>query len=100
MLHFFPAWQWEDFLNYNRGMERYFSCFLDDIKVFEPSEKVDLTDDSLMLQMMWKEKAPYSLSGWFGLYSRQKITEYPTPHSVYIKMTRGVDWHPKKQNKR
>ena len=40
---FFPAWQWEDFPNYNRGMDKYFSCFLDDIKVFKPSEERDST---------------------------------------------------------
>ena len=51
--------------------------------------------------MMRKDKAPYSFQ--FDLdwhYSRQKITENPTPRAVYLKMTRGVDWHPKNQNKR
>ena len=59
---FFPAWQWEDFLNYNRGTDRYFSFFffLDDIKVLETSEEVDSTR---MLQMMRKDEAPYRLSG-------------------------------------
>ena len=27
------------FLNYNRGMDSYFSCFLDDIKMFKPSKE-------------------------------------------------------------
>ena len=32
---------------------------------------------------------------WVGHYSRQKITENTIPRAVYLKMTRGVDWHPK-----
>ena len=35
-----------DYLNYNRGMDTKFRCFLDDIKVVEPSEEVDATDDA------------------------------------------------------
>ena len=94
---FFPVWQWEDFLNYNRGMAKMFSCVLDDIKVFEPSEEVDSTVEMTVRCYRWCERTKLhtEFPVWVGHYSRQKITENPTPHVVYLKMTRGVDWHPK-----
>ena len=79
---FFPVWQWEDFLNYNRDMDS-----LDDIKVFESSEEVDdCANDSLMLQMMQKNEAPYRLSGLIWTLQDRKITENLTPCTVYIKV--------------
>ena len=91
----FPAWQWLDFPNYNRGMDRYFSCFLDNIKVFEPSEEGDSTgcaSDSPMLQMMRKNEAPHRLL--FYLDTTRPISQH---HSLSTKKW-GVDWHPKNQS--
>ena len=96
MSRFFPAWQWEDFLNYNRGMDRYFSCFLDDIKVFEPSEEVYSTVEMIVWCYRWckRTKLRKDVLVWCGRYSRQKNTENPTP---YLKMTWGgqTPWKPK-----
>ena len=110
MSRFFPAWQWEDFLNYNRGVSfrffgfffLFFLFFLDDIKVFEPSKEVDSTVEMTVRCYRWckRTKLHIEFPVWFRHYSRQKITENPTPRAVYLKMTRGVDWHLKNQNKR
>ena len=91
----------EDFLNYNRGMDREFSCFLDDMKVSEPSEEVDSTVEMTVRCYRWRGRTKLHIEFpvWVGHYSRQKIPENPTPRTVYLKMTQGVDWHPKNQNK-
>ena len=74
-------------------------CFLDDIKVSEPSEEVHATgNDSPMLQMMRKDEAPYRVSSLSWTLFKTESTENPTPHAVYLKMTRGAGWHPKNQN--
>ena len=87
MSRFFAAWQWEDFLNYNRGMDRKFSCFLDDIKVFEPSEEIDSIVEMTVRFYRWCERTKLLIEFpvWFGHYSRQKVTENPTPRAVYLK---------------
>ena len=97
---FFSAWQWEDFLNYHTDTFRFFVCFLDDIKVFEPSEEVDSTVQMAVRCYMWCERTNLHIDFpvWFGHYSRQKITENPTPRAAYLKHW-GVDWHPKKKKK-
>ena len=70
-------------------MDRYFSCFLDDIKVFEPSEEVNLTVQMTVRCYRWckRMKLHIDFPVWFGHNSRQKITENPTPHTVYLNIT-------------
>ena len=70
------------------GLDRYFSYFFNNIKVFEPSEEVDSTVEmSPMLQMMRKDEAPYRVSSLSWTVFK---TENPTPRPVYLKMSRGV----------
>ena len=92
----FPAWQWEDFPNYNRGMDRYFSCFFGRYQsVWTECRRrldwlckwqSDAADDT-------KDEAPYRLS--FYLDTTRPKSQH---HSLPIQ--KWVDWHPKKQNKR
>ena len=66
--------------------------------MFEPSEKVDSTVEmTIQCCYRWCERTKLHVDFpvWFGHYSKQKIAENPTPHAIYLKMTRGVDWHPK-----
>ena len=48
----------------DRGLNKYFSCFLDDIKVFEPSEEGDSTVQvaARCYRSMRKNDAPHRLS--------------------------------------
>ena len=55
--------------------------------MFESSEEVDdCANDSLMLQMMQKNEAPYRLSGLIWTLQDRKITENLTPCTAYIKV--------------
>ena len=56
-------------------------CFLDDIKVFEPSEEgdsIDCASDSPMLQMIRKNEAPYRLSFYLDT-ARPKSQHHSLP---------------------
>ena len=69
--------------------------------MFEPSKEVDSTVEMTVRCYRWCERTKLHTEFlvWFIHCSRQKITKNPTPRTVYLKMTRGVDWHPKNQNK-
>ena len=86
---FFSAWLWEDFLNYNRGMDRYSSCFFGQYQSVwtKRRRRLDCGNDSPMLQMMRKDEAPYRVSSLSWTLLKTENHQNLTPRAVYLKMT-------------